>query len=445
MSQSHKNPASLFLHKKEEICVSYSHQFSVCSNEKGDYNPDLCTFKFTFKTKTQLPKTGLMIVGWGGHYGALLTASLVAKKHHIPWSHKFGPQADTIFGDAQTSFKNILPLVNPTELVLGGWDINDYDMLEAMKILEILSHDFQEKITPHVKDMKPLPSLYYENFILPSQEMRTDNVISGMHKWDHLEKIREDIKNFKTVNQLDKVIVSWGGAPERDIQVTKGVHDDFDNILNAIKNDHAEIPPSIIFAMASIMEGCSFISGNCRNVLVDGVINLACEKGTFLVSDDVNYAKSNMDEMLGEFLESCGFSLRPLNIQKNADSNFTKLEQHMKLISGGKTFESSSSSNSVDDDDLVDLLTKSKEAKLYQNLCKSLYSAVEAMVDLVLVTELFERIEWKTDTMRDFDKLNHLLILGYFPHQSNSTNPWPKQKIFIENIMRICAGIPIEA
>jgi myo-inositol-1-phosphate synthase len=49
--------------------------------------------------------------------------------------------------------------------------------------------------------MRPLPSIYYSDFIAANQSDRADNVLSGT-KQDHLDKIRKDIRDFKTANKL---------------------------------------------------------------------------------------------------------------------------------------------------------------------------------------------------------------------------------------------------
>jgi len=48
-----------------------------------------------------------------------------------------------------------------------------------------------------MKDIVPLPSIYYEDFIAKNQKDRANNVIPGNNKLEHLERIRKDIRNFK--------------------------------------------------------------------------------------------------------------------------------------------------------------------------------------------------------------------------------------------------------
>ncbi len=56
--------------------------------------------------------------------------------------------------------------------------------------------------------------------------------------------------------------------------------------MRSVKNNHAEISPSQIYAMAAILEGCSFINGSPQNTLVKGIIDMANKKKVFVVGDD---------------------------------------------------------------------------------------------------------------------------------------------------------------
>ena len=52
--------------------------------------------------------------------------------------------------------------------------------------------------------MKPRPSIYCPDFIAANQADRADNVLRGT-KWEMVQHIRRDIKDFKTTKRLDKV------------------------------------------------------------------------------------------------------------------------------------------------------------------------------------------------------------------------------------------------
>ena len=58
------------------------------------------TKKFEFKTETKVPKTGLMMIGWGGNNGTTLTAGVLANKKKLTWETKRGLEKANRSGSA---------------------------------------------------------------------------------------------------------------------------------------------------------------------------------------------------------------------------------------------------------------------------------------------------------------------------------------------------------
>ena len=56
-----------------------------------------------------------------------------------------------------------------------------------------------------MKDIKPLPSVYFSDFIAANQGERADNILQGT-KYAQMEQIRKDVREFKEKNDLDKVM-----------------------------------------------------------------------------------------------------------------------------------------------------------------------------------------------------------------------------------------------
>ena len=83
-----------------------------------------------------------------------------------------------------------------------------------MERAQVFDVQLQEKLKPHMAKLKPRPSIYYPDFIAANQSERANNVISGS-KWEHVEHIRNDIRDFKQKQNLDKVIVLWTANTER--------------------------------------------------------------------------------------------------------------------------------------------------------------------------------------------------------------------------------------
>ena len=104
--------------------------------------------KFTFKTVRKVPKVGVMLVGWGGNNGSTLTAGILANKLGTTWHTKEGlrradylgsltqcstvPLGESTSGTVHIPFKRMLPMIDPNDLVVGGWDISSANLAEAM-------------------------------------------------------------------------------------------------------------------------------------------------------------------------------------------------------------------------------------------------------------------------------------------------------------------------
>lgn len=64
-------------------------------------------------------------------------------------------------------------------VVSVGWDISSWDLGRAMERARVLEWSLQEKLYPHMSQLKPRPSVYIPEFIAANQESRADNLIPG--------------------------------------------------------------------------------------------------------------------------------------------------------------------------------------------------------------------------------------------------------------------------
>ena len=210
-----------------------------------------------------------------------------------------------------TPISNMLPMVDPSEIVWGGWDINGMNLGDAMKRSKVLDIGIQKQLYPYMKEIKPLPSIYFPDFIAANQSARADNILTGT-KQEQMNQIRQDIKDFKQKNGLDKVLLLWTANTERFASVEEGVNDTADNILASIERGEEEVSASTVFAVASILEGCTFINGSPQNTFVPGVVELARKKKCFIAGDDFKSGQTKMKSVLVDFLVSAG--IKPVSI-----------------------------------------------------------------------------------------------------------------------------------
>lgn len=202
-------------------------------------------------------------------------------------------------------------MANPSDLVIGGWDISKMNLGDAIKRARVFEPDLQAKLKPFMTNMVPLPAPYYPDFIAANQEARADNVLTGT-KAEHLAKIRQDIKDFKAANGLDKVVVLWTANTERFASIVPGVNTTADELLAAIEAGEDEISPSTIFAVACILEDTPFINGSPQNTFVPGCMELATQRNAVIAGDDFKTGQTKVKSVLTDFLVSAG--IKPVSI-----------------------------------------------------------------------------------------------------------------------------------
>jgi myo-inositol-1-phosphate synthase len=213
-------------------------------------------------------------------------------------------------------------MIHPNDLVIGGWDISSMNLADAMDRAAVLEPTLKGLVRKEMALMKPLPSIYYSDFIAANQEERADNLIPGSKaRMAHVEQIRKDIRDFKAAHGLDKVIVQWTANTERYADILEGVNDTADNLLKAIRSGHEEVAPSTVFAVACILENAPFINGSPQNTFVPGAIQLAEKHGAFIGGDDFKSGQTKMKSALVDFLISAGIKLTSIASYNHLGNN----------------------------------------------------------------------------------------------------------------------------
>jgi len=459
----------------------------------------------TLRTERAVPKLGVMLVGLGGNNGCTFVAGVLANKDNVKWRTKEGVETSNWFGSVTQAstvrlganrkgeeiyvpMKDMMPMVNPDDLCVGGWDISSMNLADAMDRAGVLPYDLQRQMRPQMEGIVPLPSVYYPDFIASNQAARADNVIPGEAAcWAHVEALRQDIRDFKKANGLDKVIVLWTANTERFCDVIPGVHDTAENLMAAVKRGHEEVSQSTVFALAAVLEGCSYINGSPQNTLVPGVVELAGQRGVFVGGDDFKSGQTKIKSVLVDFLVSAGLKPESIvsynHLGNNDGKNLSEARQfRSKEISKSNVVDDVVASNKVlypdakkDHPDhcvvikYVPFVGDSKRAMdeytsrifmngrntiVMHNTCEDSLLATPIILDLVLLTELFERIHYKPQGASDaaYAKMKPVLsILSYLlkapmvNEDAPVVNALFRQRDTIVNFFRACRGLPIES
>nr|XP_023028435.1 inositol-3-phosphate synthase-like [Leptinotarsa decemlineata] len=140
---------------------------------------------------------------------------------------------------------------------------------------------------------------------------RADNILTGTLQ-QQTDQIKKDIAEFKESSKVETVIVLWTANTECFSNVLEGVNDTAENLKSAIASNNPEIPPSVLFAYASIAMGCTYINGSPQNTFVPGLIDYAEKEGVFIAGDDFKSGQTKIKSVLVDFLVGAG--IKPVSI-----------------------------------------------------------------------------------------------------------------------------------
>jgi myo-inositol-1-phosphate synthase len=104
-------------------------------------------------TQKKVPKVGVMLVGLAGNNGSTFTAGILANRKQMTWETKNGEAKANFYGsftqsatthvgfkfnqetgslqDVHKPIKDIMPMANPVDFEVSGWDISNVNLYEA--------------------------------------------------------------------------------------------------------------------------------------------------------------------------------------------------------------------------------------------------------------------------------------------------------------------------
>lgn len=462
---------------------------------------------YHFRTMREARRVGIMQVGWGGNNGTTLTAAMVAHQHNVTWKTRSGTQQPNYNGsltqaatlrvgfddsgrDVFVPLRSFIPLAEPSEIALGGWDISGCNLADALDRAGVLEPDLCTKLRPHLEHMAPLPAAFDPKFIAKNQRPRADNLIPSQDKWTQLEALRKDIQCFKSEHKIDFVVVVWTANSERYAEESHGVNDTAENLLCAIKQSHEEVSPSTLYCVAAILEGCPYINGSPQNTFVPGVIDLARRHSVVICGDDFKSGQTKMKSVLADYLIGCGVKIRTMVTYNHLGNNdmYQLTDEVMwkpKSASKSHVIEDIVDSNGIlyrdrnDNPDhvvvvkYVPFLGDSKRdvseytsetwmnchyTTIMHNECLDSALCAPLILDLAILSELFSRVEYAVQEEDDeeinsarFERMDSVLsVMGFYmkiprvPSGEPIVNALGRQKACIENMLRALIGLPPE-
>ncbi|HET7553410.1 MAG TPA: inositol-3-phosphate synthase [Gemmatimonadaceae bacterium] len=197
--------------------------------------------------------------------------------------------------------KDFAPLASLDDLVFGAWDPIPDDALTAARKAGVLEERDIEPIADFLSKIVPMPAVFDNKYVT---RIHGTNVKQGKTKRDLAEQLRDDIRNFKADNKLDRVVAVWCGSTE--IFIKPGPqHATVEQFEKAMERNDDAISPAMLYAYAAIMEGVPYANG-APNLAVDtpALIQLANDRGVPTSGKDFKTGQTWMKTVIAPGLKA---------------------------------------------------------------------------------------------------------------------------------------------
>eukprot|EP00934_Nitzschia_sp_Nitz4_P001889 Nitzschia sp. Nitz4//scaffold118_size93875//21477//22979//NITZ4_004780-RA/size93875-augustus-gene-0.93-mRNA-1//-1//CDS//3329533700//1889//frame0 len=229
-------------------------------------------------------KIGVLIVGLGGNNGVTALAGFLANQKSLEWEtaaagRVSAPNWNGCITQLEprgggVGFKGRFPLSDVTTAAVGGWDIRPTPLGDALYQSRVLDYDLVRQVRDEMNQFPILKGVYDSSFLGESQYETATHIVTDCPTFmDRVNHIRADIRRFIQENGVDgHTTVIWSASVERPADVDFETADDLLQVI--LENKECDVSPSILYAVAAGLEGCSFVNGGSQNTLSNGMSEL---------------------------------------------------------------------------------------------------------------------------------------------------------------------------
>lgn len=220
--------------------------------------------------KSAQGKLGILVVGCGAVATTFITGVLMARRG---LSKPIGSmtQYDKIRvnkngKDEYLHYSDIVSLARLDDLVFGTWDVYPQNAYQAAVYADVLKAKDIEPVREELENIVPMKAAFDKNYV---KRLDGDNVKDCQTRWEMVEALRQDIRDFKVSSGSDRVVVIWAASTEIYLPFDEHYHGSLAALENAMKVDDREhVAPSMCYAYAALTEGAPFVMG-APNTTVD--------------------------------------------------------------------------------------------------------------------------------------------------------------------------------
>ena len=280
-------------------------------------------------------KLAVMSVGLGAVTTTFITGTLMYRKGLTVPGGSVIEMAKIRVGRGEAKqykkIKDIVPIAPMQSLEFAAWDIFEEDAYQAALHADVLKQRDIDPVRTELEAIKPLTAAFDKNFVT---RLQGDNVKQGT-RWELVEQLRADIRNFKAERGCDRAVVIWAASTEKYIPYNEAVHKNLADLEAAMKaNDCENISPSMCYAYAAIAEGAPFVMG-APNLCIDipAMWDFAKQQNVPIAGKDFKTGQTLMKTVLSPMLRTRCLGLSgwfSTNILGNRDGEVLDAPENFK-------------------------------------------------------------------------------------------------------------------
>lgn len=206
-------------------------------------------------------KLGVLLPGMGAVTTTFI-AGVEATRRGL--NHPYGSQTQmgTIRLGKRTEnsaplIKDFVSISDLSDLVFGGWDIFEENMYDAAKNSGVLKPEDLDPLKDYLSSIKPMKAVFNQKYVKNLDPVWFKDLENN---YDLAEALRQDIRDFKESNGLSRMVLVWAASTEAFIE-EGDVHQTIKSFEQGMKDNHDDIPPSMLYAWAALKENVPFANG----------------------------------------------------------------------------------------------------------------------------------------------------------------------------------------
>ena len=196
---------------------------------------------------------------------------------------------------------DFVPLTRLDDLEFASWDLFDDDAYTAAVKAGVLEMSLLDRLRPVREDVRPYPAVFDNRYV---KRLDGTHVQEGRTKWDLAHQLMEQIRSFQREKKVDRMVMVWCGSTE--VFLEQGpVHEDVSALEEGLKNNHPDIPSSMVYAYAALKLGIPYANG-APNLTVDAPVfqQMALERGVPICGKDFKTGQTLMKTIVAPGLKA---------------------------------------------------------------------------------------------------------------------------------------------